>query len=395
MAQAKAKRRLCRMVTSAHAAPAHRKAVCNHHLANEAIISIIQTIRIQRSCEGVYGDGAAWVMADKELWTLLEGLLLGRAVLPRCAPARVKRLLGMPAAEGKGTLIKLSEEEAMYLSVALRVLTIYSIGREELLPSDKLRVLERGTARDPSFWQGESGEREEASVGRDDDAASDESLSEAMEPFHGEDEDDEELSEGVVAAQNQAPIEEADSEWRQREGACVAGRRGEELAEGDMGQGGLSPGPPLPQSQSGLVRLTVDAFWRACCSKDPSFPACYAAYHHCRAKGAFEHALPLNVRYCHAHPSLFSAAFLGAGWLPKSGLQYGADYMLYRAHPTVAHSEFVATVLPESAKIGGEPRMQAGRAGFPDWRDQQALSRLSLQVRRLLLPLVRDEWFDL
>ena len=34
------------------------------------------------------------------------------------------------------------------------------------------------------------------------------------------------------------------------------------------------------------------------------------------------------------------------GWLPKPGLQYGAHYVLYGAHPEVCHSEFMVRWLP-------------------------------------------------
>ena len=36
------------------------------------------------------------------------------------------------------------------------------------------------------------------------------------------------------------------------------------------------------------------------------------------------------------------------GWLPRSGLQYGADLVLYRRHPSLVHSDCCALVLPEN-----------------------------------------------
>lgn len=75
--------------------------------------------------------------------------------------------------------------------------------------------------------------------------------------------------------------------------------------------------------------------------------------------------------------------FRSKGWLPKSGIQYGSDLVLYRNHPSVAHSEYAVIVLPMSEELGAP----AGRKAFTTWNDLQTLSRLSVQVKKGLLVL--------
>ena len=68
----------------------------------------------------------------------------------------------------------------------------------------------------------------------------------------------------------------------------------------------------------------------------------------------------------------------------RSGLQYGADYVLYPRHPSQAHSSFCALVVPPggSAAPGALPTAaDAVREGFPCWPELQGLSRLCVQVR--------------
>lgn len=79
------------------------------------------------------------------------------------------------------------------------------------------------------------------------------------------------------------------------------------------------------------------------------------------------------------------------GWLPRSGLQYGADLVLYQRHPALVHSDFVVTLVPD---VGARQsfvldtsanRAVALDAGWPDWPDVQATSRLAVQVNKKFL----------
>jgi tRNA-splicing endonuclease subunit Sen2 len=89
------------------------------------------------------------------------------------------------------------------------------------------------------------------------------------------------------------------------------------------------------------------------------------------------------------------------GWLPRSGLQYGADLVLYRRHPSLVHSDCCALVLPEnngarksfdvfSEGNASESSLKENNRGeltksFPKWYELQSLSRLCVQVNKKLI----------
>jgi hypothetical protein len=117
--------------------------------------------------------------------------------------------------------------------------------------------------------------------------------------------------------------------------------------------------PPRPHPP-GLRALSDFDVWSLAVAAQPGFPAAYRAYLHCRSRG----------------------------WLVRSGLQYGADYVLYPRHPSLAHSTLTALVVPATEGPGGDSAAAAAaRAGWPRWPELQALSRLCVQVNKGLLLL--------
>ena len=76
------------------------------------------------------------------------------------------------------------------------------------------------------------------------------------------------------------------------------------------------------------------------------------------------------------------------GWLPRSGLQYGADFVLYQRHPALVHSDSTVTLVPDAAaresfKVDAAANRDVAFAhGWPDWPDVQATSRLAVQVNK-------------
>ena len=89
------------------------------------------------------------------------------------------------------------------------------------------------------------------------------------------------------------------------------------------------------------------------------------------------------------------------GWLPRSGLQYGADLVLYRSHPSLVHSDCCALILPEndgarnsfdvftndeasSSTLHEKNRGELTKS-FPKWYELQSLSRLCVQVNKKLI----------
>lgn len=87
-----------------------------------------------------------------------------------------------------------------------------------------------------------------------------------------------------------------------------------------MAEGSRAPPPTTP---SPLVRLTLDELW--------------TAFVRLGCSGGVSHF----VSRCAAHTH-----FRLAGWLPRSGLQYGSDLVLYRNHPSLVHSDFCVVLQP-------------------------------------------------
>lgn len=89
----------------------------------------------------------------------------------------------------------------------------------------------------------------------------------------------------------------------------------------------------------------------------------------------------------------------------RTGLQYGADFVLYQRHPALAHSDYSVIILPDChAGITNHNESKADASSSADqkdapiifrppvnWHDVQIANRLTTQVgKRLLLLHVRQ-----
>ncbi|PWA72953.1 tRNA endonuclease-like domain-containing protein [Artemisia annua] len=100
---------------------------------------------------------------------------------------------------------------------------------------------------------------------------------------------------------------------------------------------------------------THNELWDYMISKSASFPDFFKAYSHLRDKN----------------------------WVVRSGCQYGVDFVAYRHHPSLVHSEYGVLVLPEGNAIGnmnGNDRLRV-------WSDFQCTLRLCGSVAKTLLIL--------
>eukprot|EP00877_Chromochloris_zofingiensis_P012453 jgi/Chrzof1/7461/Cz02g24250.t1 len=132
------------------------------------------------------------------------------------------------------------------------------------------------------------------------------------------------------------------------------------------------------QAAGAVQELSSIDLWLQCCAIHGSFPSSYAAYHHLRSKG----------------------------WIPRPGIMYGVDCVLYQLHPSVVHSDFLVLVVPQhhqqcadnSTHTAGEQPQPAAPQDHPHqqqqqqqqidlaWLDVQVAQRLARQVfKRLLL----------
>ena len=104
-----------------------------------------------------------------------------------------------------------------------------------------------------------------------------------------------------------------------------------------------------------VVELRPEEVWSLAYDlRGAPFATSYVAYHHLRAKG----------------------------FIPRSGLQYGSDYVIYRRHPSLCHSEACVRIVPLREDDPIE---------MPPWHDLSSAARLCGQVSKgLLLLFVRQ-----
>lgn len=93
--------------------------------------------------------------------------------------------------------------------------------------------------------------------------------------------------------------------------------------------------------------------------------------------------------------------FRRVGWFPKSGLQYGSDFVLYYCHPSTVHSEYCVVLHPHKAgnalrddsaiaaqKLEQDCALQSSSIEtdqLASWADVQAVTRLCGQVSKSLV----------
>ncbi|KAF5908761.1 tRNA-splicing endonuclease subunit Sen2 isoform X1, partial [Clarias magur] len=97
--------------------------------------------------------------------------------------------------------------------------------------------------------------------------------------------------------------------------------------------------------------LSILQLWRVFCSAQPNFEITYAAYHY----------------------------FRGKGWVPKSGIKYGTDLMLYRKGPPFYHASYSVVVERENELLQG-PVLRPFT-----WRALAALCRTTANVSKELM----------
>ena len=112
------------------------------------------------------------------------------------------------------------------------------------------------------------------------------------------------------------------------------------------------------------IELDTDALWLRLQKSRPDFLTLYLAYHHFRSKG----------------------------WIPRTGLQYGVDFVLYQRHPALAHSDYSVLILPvEGSTQRTSPAFPVQSRSTLCWHDLQVTNRLTAQVgKRLLLFRMQD-----
>ncbi|XP_068107895.1 tRNA-splicing endonuclease subunit Sen2 isoform X2 [Hyperolius riggenbachi] len=97
--------------------------------------------------------------------------------------------------------------------------------------------------------------------------------------------------------------------------------------------------------------LTILKLWETFCSAQKNFQTSYMAYHHFRSKG----------------------------WVPKAGLKYGTDLLLYRKGPPFYHASYSVIVELVDCNYEGTPLRPL------TWRSLSGLNRTTMNVSKELL----------
>ncbi|ERN15021.1 hypothetical protein AMTR_s00032p00237240 [Amborella trichopoda] len=105
----------------------------------------------------------------------------------------------------------------------------------------------------------------------------------------------------------------------------------------------------------GSVSLTSEELWKYMISKKKLFPRLYKAYSHLRSKN----------------------------WVVRQGSQYGTDFVAYRHHPALVHSEYAVLVLSEKDQDQGPSRLRV-------WSDWHSIVRVCGSIAKTLLVLDVD-----
>ncbi|KAM5148422.1 tRNA-splicing endonuclease subunit Sen2 isoform 2-T2 [Mantella aurantiaca] len=97
--------------------------------------------------------------------------------------------------------------------------------------------------------------------------------------------------------------------------------------------------------------LTIQKLWKVFCAAQRNFQTSYMAYHHFRSKG----------------------------WVPKVGLKYGTDLLLYRKGPPFYHASYSVIVELVDENYEGTPLRPL------TWRSLSCLNRTTMNVSKELL----------
>ena len=98
--------------------------------------------------------------------------------------------------------------------------------------------------------------------------------------------------------------------------------------------------------------MSVQDCWDSFRAAQANFVLTYAVYHHWRSRG----------------------------WVPKCGLKYAADFMIYQAAPSVAHAEYAVLVQTHAAS----PALHDATRSL-SWVLIQNLSRVIAKVAKVLV----------
>jgi tRNA-intron lyase len=104
-------------------------------------------------------------------------------------------------------------------------------------------------------------------------------------------------------------------------------------------------------------RLSIQALWDRCLALESNFIARYSTFHHCR----------------------------GRGWLPKSGLKFGCDFLIYPMSMELAHAPYAVVVEPIDGHSMEPLDALCSRATTLSWHALQYGARVTSNANKTLI----------
>ena len=319
-----------------------------------------------RDLQALLLDAAVWLCCDDDTVYKLDTLCFGNLDGGAGTAAYVRRHLeaaGRPVQGDKA--VRLSLDEAFFMAYALGILTVHELAPSGRSAPDNGRTASGGAAPrgagPPAAATAAAAEQQDAAA--------------------------------PAAAASGAPVAPDDAAAH----AAAAAAATEPAPAASAAAVPAAAVPEVP-AEAGLAAVQLDsgALWRRLQQLRPDFFLLYLAYHHFRSKvgglgrvvvlcavcrlgaagrraarqcrGCLDSGIPAEA--CPPQPGFPSILPALQGWIPRTGLQYGADFVLYQRHPALAHSDYAVTIVP--LRPGQRPPM--------GWHDLQISNRLSTQV---------------
>lgn len=286
-----------------------------------------------RGLQALILDAAVWLCCDDGVAHQLDTLCLGNMDGGAGTAAHVRRLLEEAghAVEGDKA-VRLSLDEAFFMAYALGILAVHDVVEGHAVALD---TTVRGRLRG---WRWGGGVGREHVLGR---WWATWTAGRCLGPAAA--------SMRVPAAHGSAPPVVLIRDRLAKRLLCQRWRAGAVAAAAAAPPRLLPPlprPPPLPQ-QGGA----------------PPCAVLHRAAHAPRQVAAGCLPLPLAC-LAHRHGAGLQ------GWIPRTGLQYGADFVLYQRHPALTHSDYTVLIVP----------LAPGQRPDLGWHDVQVSNRLSTQA---------------
>ncbi|KAK5584891.1 hypothetical protein RB653_006509 [Dictyostelium firmibasis] len=116
----------------------------------------------------------------------------------------------------------------------------------------------------------------------------------------------------------------------------------------------ISKANNLDTNKKTMVKMTIQECWKEFQTIENSFVSKYIAYHY----------------------------FRSLGWIPRSGIKYGCDYILYKLKPDLIHAQYGIIIQNRNEKSDNNLRETTGNRIIQSWDELSGINRVSESVAK-------------